>query len=320
MKTPAKLVAFGAALAVALGGGWVLGATVGPQSEPDVADGGTTSDAMHGSGSGEDGGMPGHGAQGGDGGHGGHAEDGHGGGGHAAGVPAGLSASQDGYTFAPLTSTLRADRTERFRFRILGPDGHPVTRFEVEHEKKLHLILVRRDSAEFQHLHPAMAADGTWSVPLRLTKPGSYRAFADFRPTDGQAMTLGVDLAVPGTFQPETFAPSRVATVDGYQVRLDGELKPGETSDLTLTVTRGGKPVTDLQQYLGASGHLVALRQGDLAYLHVHPVDPETRGPEIRFQAEVPSPGTYRLYLDFQHRGTVRTAEFTVPAEGHHHG
>ena len=101
-------------------------------------------------------------------------------------------------------------------------------------------------------------------------------------------------------------------------MRLDGELVPGRPSPLTLTVTRDGAPVTDLQPYLGAYGHLVALREGDLAYLHVHPEgapgDGRTpAGPQIRFVAEVPSAAQYRLFLDFQHGDTVRTAEFTVP-------
>jgi hypothetical protein len=83
-------------------------------------------------------------------------------------------------------------------------------------------------------------------------------------------------------------------------------------------VSKDGQPVTDLQPYLAAYGHLVALREGDLAYLHVHPdgapgdgVTPA--GPQIEFVAEVPSAGGYRLFLDFQHDGVVRTAEFTVP-------
>jgi hypothetical protein len=79
--------------------------------------------------------------------------------------------------------------------------------------------------------------------------------------------------------------------------------------------------VTDLQPYLAAYGHLVALRQGDLAYLHVHPEgvpgDGKTpAGPEIAFVAEVPSAGGYRLFLDLQHDGVVRTAEFTVDTAG----
>ena len=84
-------------------------------------------------------------------------------------------------------------------------------------------------------------------------------------------------------------------------------------------MTRDGEPVTDLQPYLEAYGHLVALRAGDLAYLHVHPDgapgDGTTpSGPDITFYAEVPSAGAYRLYLDFQHGDEVRTAAFTAVA------
>lgn len=108
-----------------------------------------------------------------------------------------------------------------------------------------------------------------------------------------------------------------IAQIGEYTVVFDGELLPGETSELTLTVSRKGRPVTDLQPYLAAYGHLVALRVGDLGYLHVHPEgepgDGATApGPGIVFMAAAPSAGTYRLYLDFQHNDIVRTAEFTV--------
>ena len=76
-------------------------------------------------------------------------------------------------------------------------------------------------------------------------------------------------------------------------------------------------PVTDLEPYLGALGHLVAIRTGDLAYLHVHPSDEadEPGGPDIEFTVEVPTAGTYRLFLDFSHGDEVHTAAFTVNAE-----
>ena len=48
--------------------------------------------------------------------------------------------------------------------------------------------------------------------------------------------------------------------------------------------------MTDLQPYLGADGHLVALREGDLAFLHVHPEEGAEPG-QIRFAAEFPSAG-----------------------------
>ncbi|WDZ86501.1 hypothetical protein [Micromonospora cathayae] len=230
-------------------------------------------------------------------------------------LPGGLLVSDRGYTFTPVDAP-----AGEFAFRITGPDGHPVTAFDEAHDKRMHLIVARRDLSGFRHVHPELGADGTWRVASPLGAPGSWRAFADFTPTGGEPLTLGVDVAVPGSFTPRTLpAPAATATVDGYTVTLDGTLEPGATSAVTLTVSRDGVPVTDLQPYLGAYGHLVALRQGDLAYLHVHPDgvpgDGRTRpGPEVAFRAEVPSAGTYRLYLDFQHGGVVRTAEFTLVA------
>ncbi|MFD1049659.1 hypothetical protein ACFQ1S_31095, partial [Kibdelosporangium lantanae] len=99
------------------------------------------------------------------------------------------------------------------------------------------------------------------------------------------------------------------ATVDGYDVTLTGDLRAGRSSTVVATVRHNGQ-VTGLEPYLGAYGHLVALRASDLGYLHVHPL--ERTGPEVRFAVEVPTTGRYRLYLDFQHDGVVRTAAFTV--------
>ncbi|RKT88755.1 hypothetical protein SAMN05421805_1011796 [Saccharopolyspora antimicrobica] len=297
MNAAGKLSAYGAVLALVAGGAWAVGTAVGPLSAapaPSSHDG-----------------MP--------------SGDGHGNA-HGATVaetdlPGGLASSRGGYTFTSTATTRNAGTTEPFSFRVLGPDGRAVTAFDVEHDKRMHLIVVRRDTAGFQHLHPEMAADGTWSTPLELPDAGSYRVFADFTPTGGAATTLGTDIAAAGEFEPRGYAPSRVAEVDGYQVRLDGELVAGQSSPLRLTVSKDGAPVTDLQPYLSAYGHLVALRGGDLAYLHVHPEgapgDGRTApGPQIDFVAAVPSADTYRLFLDFQHDGVVRTAEFTVDTSG----
>ncbi len=130
---------------------------------------------------------------------------------------------------------------------------------------------------------------------------------------------LGTDLFAPGTAAPVATPPSRVWQAGGYQVRIDGDLVPGTASQIFATVTKDGAAVTDLEPYQGAFGHLVALRSPDLAYLHVHPSAPATAGragPGVAFVADVPTAGTYRLFLDFAHAGTVRTAEFTIPTRG----
>lgn len=228
------------------------------------------------------------------------------------------SAHGAGYTLQLDETALSPGASVPLRFRIVDGSGAPVTEYVESHEKLLHLIVVRRDLADYQHVHPVLDDSGTWSVPLALTQPGDYRVFADFVPADGRAVTLGADMTVAGRYQPQPLpAPSGTATVDGYTVALAGMTRAGQPSELTLTVSRDGKPVTDLQPYLGAYGHLVAVRASDLEYLHVHPMsdaaDPATApGPQIAFHTTLPSTGAYRLFLDFKHRDAVHTAEFTV--------
>ncbi len=231
-------------------------------------------------------------------------------------VPGGLMVSSGELTLSLTDAVLEAGRGRVVSFVIQGADG-PVTSYDVEHEKRLHFIAVRRDFTGYQHVHPELAPDGTWTTALDLT-PGQWRVFADFKPAGADDLTLGSDLSVPGQVKvAERPTGARVSTVEGYTVALDGDLVPGEDSRVSLSVAKDGRPVTDLQPYLGAYGHLVALRGGDLAYLHVHPEgapeDGKTRpGPDVEFVAEVPSSGGYHLYLDFKHDGVVRTAEFAL--------
>ncbi|NHI06019.1 hypothetical protein STPH2_1382 [Streptomyces sp. KO7888] len=250
--------------------------------------------------------------------HAGHGHTSHGVHGvHGGAQPGGLSVSENGYTLE-LDSTILAAGVQPVSFRVIGPDGRAVTEFVPEHEKELHFIAVRRDTAGFQHVHPVRDEKGTWSTELTL-EPGDWRFFADIHPVghDG-TLTLGIDAAVAGPYAPQPLPEATgIARIGEYTVALDGTLVPGEASELTLTVSRNGRPVTDLQPYLAAYGHLVALRVGDLGYLHVHPEgepgDGTTApGPGISFMAVAPTAGTYRLYLDFQHADIVRTAEFTV--------
>ncbi|MFF0294759.1 hypothetical protein ACFYST_14175 [Kitasatospora sp. NPDC004614] len=243
-------------------------------------------------------------------GHGGHA-------GHGDAQAGGLSVSESGYTLE-LDATILGAGPQTITFRVTGPDGRPVTEYVSEHEKELHFIAVRRDTTGFQHVHPVRDGKGVWTTELTLT-PGDWKFFTDIHPAAHTGtLTLGADVAVAGAYDPRPLPETTgIARIGDYAVTLDGELLAGEASELTLTVSRDGHPVTDLEPYLAAYGHLVALRVGDLGYLHVHPEgapgDGVTApGPEISFMAVAPSAGTYRLFLDFQHEGTVRTAEFTV--------
>jgi hypothetical protein len=226
--------------------------------------------------------------------------------GPAAKIVRGLAVSDDGLTLALVRDTAPQGRRSDLRFRILDRRGRTVRRFDVEHTKRMHLVVVRRDLSGFQHLHPRQAADGSWSVPLTVRDAGAYRVFADFS-TGDRAHTLAADLLVDGAVRSHPLpAPAASTAVDGMRVTLAGApSRAGAESDLRFSVTRGGRPVA-VDDYLGAKGHLVALRDGDLAFLHVHP-----DADELRFMAEFPSAGRYRLFLQFRVDGRVHTAELT---------
>jgi hypothetical protein len=277
MTSTSKLAGFGAVLLLVFGGALLAGGAVGPDRDGDAAG----SDSM-----------PSHGS------------------GHVAADPVrGLAVVAGGLRLALRQTELRRDRPAELRFSIVGADGQRVRDFEVEHEKRMHLIVVRRDGQGFQHLHPALDDDGVWRVRLALRDAGAYRVFADFK-HGGQAQTLAADLAVDGeaSYQPLPAPTTTATTDDGYDVQLDADaLRAGREAELRFTVTRDGEAVRT-QPYLGAGGHLVALREGDLAYLHVHP---QAHGEAVSFMTELPSEGRYRLYLQFKHEGRVHTAELT---------
>jgi hypothetical protein len=128
------------------------------------------------------------------GGHGGHAG--------AHGTPGGLSISAGGYTLKAEPTVFEAGREEAFGVRILDRAGREVRDLDEQHEQLMHLIVVRRDLAHYQHLHPSLDEDGSWSVPLTLPEPGVHRAFVDFS-VNGEPLTLGVDLTAPGDLSVE---------------------------------------------------------------------------------------------------------------------
>ena len=136
---------------------------------------------------------------------------------------------------------------------------------------------------------------------------GAYRVFADFK-HEGEARTLAADLTVSGAAHYRALPePAVMANAgDGYEVRLNaGGVRAGREAGLDFSVSRDGRAL-ETEPYLGARGHLVALREGDLAFLHVHPDEDS-----LAFTAEFPTAGSYRLYLQFKHEGRVHTAEFT---------
>ncbi len=273
MSTFARLTAFAVLLAAVFGGAALAGGAVGPPPAPSEEHGEMSS-------------------------------------GHAAPDVRGLAAAEHGLRLVVADADLRRGRTEALRFRIVDRRGATVRDFDVSHTKRMHVIVVRRDLTGFQHLHPGQWRDGTWTTTAKLDEPGSYRLYADFARA-GENITLATDLRVDGNaqLQPVPGPEPRATSDGGYDVRVQGGgARAGKAAELRFEITRDGQPV-GVEPYLGAGGHLVALRDGDLAFLHVHP-----DGDEPVFEVTFPTPGRYRLFLQFQHEGRVQTVAFTQDA------
>ena len=301
MRTPLRVLAFVSALAAAFALAWGGGRLVGPvDTEPESGHLSASASEPTGSRIERMNGNPGTPSR-------------------TVAEATGLTARADGFTLALADRTPAAGRT-RLDFQVLTSSGRPLLDYTREHEKDLHLIVVRRDLTGFQHVHPRLdRSTGTWSVDVRLT-PGVWRVVADLVPAGWEGITLADDVSVAGDFTPAALpADDRVAKVGTdagtYTVTLTGDTAPGASTVLTTRIELDGEPVSDLEPYLGAHGHLVAMRAGDLGYLHVHPEEGPA-GPGIDFATAFPEPATYRLFLDFQHRGQVHTAAFTVESGG----
>jgi hypothetical protein len=211
----------------------------------------------------------------------------------AAGDPVTPQFAVDGYT---LVTDATQPTATTLALHINGPDGERVTEFMDNHGSKLHVVLIRPDLSGFQHVHPEIAADGGFVVPVE--QPGKWHVVIDVQPMSASrpvALATNVDDEVP-VAEVALPSPDDLVTIDGLTVTRQG-------LNFTLSSTDG------LEPYLGQPAHLIAVRQVDLAYTHLHPAE-EMPG-MFMFSGSLTN-GTYRLFLQFGYHGEVRTVAFTV--------
>ncbi|WP_028562876.1 hypothetical protein [Paenibacillus pinihumi] len=203
--------------------------------------------------------------------------------------------------------------------KLFGPDGQPLEGLELNHEKKMHLIVVSKDLSYFSHVHPVDKGEGVFEQELELPAGGSYKLIADFVTAGGQAVksewiTVAGYGAHPIKLTPE-MSRKRDKEIDGRTVALaTGELEAGKEALLSFhfTDTASGRPITDMQPYLGAAGHVVILSEDGEKYLHVHPLEEHSAGPVAEFKTVFPKSGLYKLWGQFRHKGELLTVPFVM--------
>ena len=233
---------------------------------------------------------------------------------------------------------LKSDSTDKayststpseYSFSLVDDQGNTLKDFQVTHTQLMHVIVVRKDLAYFQHLHANFdPATGIFTLDnLTFPADGTYRIFADFAPANAQMDTMGMPLAVTSfedvsvgigsKYTPQPIgSEATTKTFNGYQVTLSTSksLESGAESMLTFTLEQNGKPITDLETYLGALGHSVILREGNLDFIHAHPTeDPsQLQNGKVDFMVDFPEGGTYKVFTQFQKAGKVFTTDFVI--------
>lgn len=201
---------------------------------------------------------------------------------------------------------------------VTNEDGKPIKEFELEHEKLMHLIVVSKDLSFFDHIHPEYKGDGEFTVSPNFPKGGEYKLFADFVPKGASKTVKSNEVVVGGQKdQPTKLIVDKNLTkvIDGKEVTLtfDHLMTNTElTMKFTIKDAKTKKPITDLQPYLGAIGHVVAISGDTETYLHVHPMDENSTGPNAKFMTSFPKKGLYKIWGQFQHNGRVFIVPFTV--------
>jgi hypothetical protein len=249
--------------------------------------------------------------------------------------------------FHTVPAVVRPGQKTSLLFRISHPASGEVTKkFEVVHERQYHLFVISQDMSYFQHIHPQELPDGTWTVDVNLPKAGYYKVLSDFLPAGGSSQFLARPLVTAG-YEGDLVGDSAHLVPDTVLTKSDGDITAtltydpqqfvvGQYGHLTyhLTDTATGRPITDLQTYLGAFGHTLIMSEDMAEYVHSHPLDilamPDDDGgppvflippgadleklrggPDVTFEGLMPKPGRYRAWTQFRRHDQVRTLAFT---------
>ena len=203
------------------------------------------------------------------------------------------------------------------KLMIHEADGRMLSDFELVHEKKIHLIIVREGLDIFDHIHPKVDESGHITATHVFPVGGTYRLFADFKPHGKAQTTASASVNVAGdspTAEPlKVNVPGNV-TVNELQAEVSITPEPDNSAVVSFELRdKEGTAITDLEPYLGAMGHLVVVSADGQRYVHAHPMhDGDSAAPIVSFEAHFPKPGLYKGWGQFQKDGAVFTIPFVV--------
>lgn len=195
-------------------------------------------------------------------------------------------------------------------FRVADPSGHPVRSFEIVHEKLIHLFIVSEDLEFFAHEHPVMQDDYSFTLRVRLPKPGMYRLLADYYPSGATPQLTVKTLYVPGP-SPGAHLERSNNILSGENLAASIRLEPENLlAGLQSRLFYDLHPGEGIERYLGAWGHMLIVSEDLVDLMHLHPFLASSS--TIQYNVIFPRPVRYRVWSQFQRLSIVNTMAYTV--------
>jgi len=207
---------------------------------------------------------------------------------------------------------------------IQDATGKPVSKFDIFQEKLMHLIVVSDDLRSFTHIHPEYKENGRFEVNANFPESGNYTLFSDYKPAGKKEVVSLMNITIPGAVPlPKDLEKfTKTKTFSDTKVNLnisEKNIKAGQKVTLNFDLKDNkNQPIKDLQTYLGEKGHLVIIKSSSPLttsdYIHAHALK-DTPDGKIEFHTKFPKPGTYKMWMQFNRNGNIKTADFWVNVE-----
>lgn len=239
---------------------------------------------------------------------------------------------------------LIAGESAKISFLITDQRGNPADGLTISHERLLHVIIISEDFSSFAHIHPedfgeitgAMIREARFPVWYTFPEAGRYLVSADTARGDIHVSNqFHVVVAGEPKAGPIVVDYSREKSFGEYDVSfttVPQKIRAGEEVTLRYVIKRGGEPVRDFEQYLGAPMHLAIVMTDLNGFIHAHGDVPGSThdhihaghihgtaqgnfGPEIDAKVIFPKEGTYKIFSQVQREGEVVLLDFMVQVE-----
>jgi hypothetical protein len=220
--------------------------------------------------------------------------------------------------------TLTPNQSVNLVIDIQDATGKPVNKFDIFQEKIMHLIIVRDDLKSFAHIHPEYKDNGRFQVTTKFSESGNYTLFSDYKPAGAKENVSLMKITIPGSVSPpkdlEKFTKTKTLTDTKVNLNMsEKNLQAGKEVSLIFDLKDNkNQPIKDLQPYLGEKGHLVIIKSSSPLtksdYIHAHALKNSPDG-KIEFETKFPKSGTYKMWMQFNRNGNIKTADFWVKVE-----